>query len=124
MLTDNPIVPMLAVSDLGRARKFYEDVLGFKATQEHEEDITYESGGVKFGIYPSQFAGTNQSTAAGFLVTDLLAEKKDLESKGVTFEDYDLPGVKTDEGVATIGLERAAWFRDPDGNILALFQAK
>lgn len=122
MLTGNPIAPMLAVSDLGRARKFYEEVLGFKVTREDEVAVMYESGGVRFSIYPSQFAGTNQATSAGFIVPDVVAEKKSLEDKGVTFENYDLPDVKTEDGVASIGEERAAWFKDPDGNILALFQ--
>lgn len=124
MLTGNPIAPMLAVSDLGRAKKFYEEVLGFKATHEDEGGVMYESGGVTFGVYPSQFAGTNQATAAGFLVPDVGAAKKSLEEKGITFENYDLPDVKTEDGVATIGDEIGAWFKDPDGNILAIFQRR
>ena len=113
----------IAVSDLDRARRFYEDTLGLKAREERTDGVSYETGGTWFLVYPSQFGGTNQATCMTFEVRDLDAAMDDLLGRGVTFEQYDLPGLKTDErGVAEIQDVRGAWFKDPDGNILAVVQ--
>ena len=82
--------------------------------------MTYEAGGTWFLVYPSQFAGTAQSTSMTFEVQDLAATVKELREAGVTFEEYDFPGLKTVDGIAEIQGERSAWFKDPDGNIIAV----
>ncbi|MBI4259079.1 MAG: VOC family protein [Actinobacteria bacterium] len=122
MLKATRVAATLAVSDIDRARRFYEDVLGFSVYREDPNGIVYEvpGAGANLFIYPSQFAGTNQATAATFEVQDIEATVATLREKGVAFEEYDFPGLKTEEGIATLGPEKAAWFKDPDGNILAV----
>jgi len=111
----------IAVSDLDRARKFYEETLGLKVRDQRSDGVIYEvGGGTAFLVYPSQYAGTSQSTAMSFTVDDVDQVVKELRDRGVTFEDYDLPGLTTTDGIAEIDGERAAWFKDPDGNILAV----
>jgi len=113
----------LPASDLGRARKFYEETLGLKLVEENESGIAFDTGsGSQVAIYPSGSGGTNQATAAEFEVGDLDVEMKDLRSKGIKFEEYDLPGLKTVDGVATLGPDKGAWFKDTEGNILAVVQ--
>ena len=111
----------IAVTDLGRARKFYEEVLGFPVIDERSDGIRYQAGGgTSFLVYPSQFAGTGTSTAMTFLVEDIKKEVSELRERGVAFEEYDFPGLKTVDGIAEIQGEKAAWFKDPDGNTLAI----
>jgi catechol 2,3-dioxygenase-like lactoylglutathione lyase family enzyme len=123
MLSSGKAVPTIAVSDLDRARKFYEETLGLKTKDERADGVTYETGaGTWFLVYPSQFAGTNKSTYMSFEVDDVEAAVKDLRDRGVTFEEYDFPGLKTVNGIAEIGGVKGAWFKDLDGNILAIGQ--
>ena len=82
----------------------------------------YRAGDARVFVYPSEFVGTNQATAATFQGGDIDAAVAELRGKGVTFEEYDLPEVKTENGIAQLGSDRGAWFKDPDGNILALIQ--
>ena len=113
----------LAVSDLGRARRFYEDVLGLEPVQEEDgELVAYRSGASTLNVYRSEFAGTNKATAVTWDVDDIDAAVRELKAKGVTFEHYDMPGLKQqgDLHVAEDGKMRIAWFKDPDGNILNL----
>ncbi|MBA3729144.1 MAG: VOC family protein [Actinobacteria bacterium] len=111
----------IAVTDLEGARKFYEGTLGLKPMDERSDGVRYEAGkGTWFLVYPSQFAGTAKSTYMTFEVEDLEAAVKELRGRGVVFEEYDLPGLKTTEGIAEIQGVRGAWFKDPDGNILAV----
>ncbi|HEY3210758.1 MAG TPA: VOC family protein [Actinomycetota bacterium] len=116
---------MLPASDVERAKSWYADHLDLKPTTEDPTGVQYKTGdGTEFWIYPSQYAGTNQATAMGFLAKDLSTEMDDLKSRGVTFEEYDIPGVKTVEGIADFGNgERGAWFKDSEGNIIALFES-
>lgn len=115
----------IAVSDLDRGRKFYEESLGLKTKEERSDGILYETGDTWFLVYQSSFAGTNQATAMAFEVADLETTAEDLRGRGVTFEQYDFPGLKTDErGIAEIEGNRAAWFKDLDGNILAVNQRR
>jgi catechol 2,3-dioxygenase-like lactoylglutathione lyase family enzyme len=119
MLGESPAAATIAVSDLDRARKFYEETLGLQAKMEDPGGIMYGSGDSMVLVYPSQFAGTSQATVATWMVADLDATVDQLTSKGVTFEQYDMEGLKTDErGIAALGELRGAWFKDPDGNIL------
>lgn len=111
----------LPVSDLDRARKFYEETLGLTPRQERPDGVVYEvDAGSPILVYPSQFAGSNQATAASFTVDDVTAAAETLRGKGVTFEEYDLPGLKTENGIAELEGNKGAWFKDPDGNILAI----
>ena len=84
--------------------------------------IIYRSGDATFSLYPTEFAGTAQHTLGAFLVRDVGATVADLRAKGVTFEDYDQPGLKTVDGIAELGGTQGAWFKDPEGNILSVVQ--
>ena len=108
--------------DLEATRRFYEDVLGAQAVSEDPGGIIYRSGDSQFSLYPTEFAGTAQHTLGAFLVRDVEATVAELRGKGVTFEDYDLPGLKTVNGIAELGGIRGAWFKDPEGNILSVVQ--
>jgi catechol 2,3-dioxygenase-like lactoylglutathione lyase family enzyme len=111
----------IAVSDLDRARKFYEETLGLTPRDQRSDGVLYGAGkDTAFLVYPSQFAGTSQSTSMSFAVDDVDQVVKELRNRGVTPEEYDLPGLKTVNGIAEIEGERAAWFKDPDGNIIAV----
>jgi catechol 2,3-dioxygenase-like lactoylglutathione lyase family enzyme len=113
----------IAVSDVDRAKKFYEGTLGLTVVEEAPDGVRYETGDTWFLVYPSSFAGTNQATAMAFEVPDIEATVNDLNGRGITFMQYDLPGLKTDDrGIVEIEGSRAAWFKDPDGNILAIDQ--
>src|SRR5262245_3063688 len=114
--------PMLAVKDVARARRFYEDVLGFTPVANDMDDILqYHAGDLVFVVYPSQYAGTNRATALTWTVGDQLeGAVEELKAKGVTFERYDLPDTVREGDVHVSGGIRNAWFKDPDGNIHAL----
>lgn len=121
MLESAAAYATIAVSDLDRARTFYEETLGCKVRDQRSGGVFYEAGqGTSFLVYPSQFAGTSQSTMMSFTVDDVDQTVKELRERGVTFEEYDFPGLTTTDGIADIEGERAAWFKDPDGNIIAL----
>lgn len=123
MLKGYESATMIPTKDLEKARPFYEDVLGFSVNWEGPNGVNYQSGGTTFSVYPTQFAGTAQHTLIGWKVDDIESVVDDLTSKGVTFEQYDMPELKTDaKGIAMMGEEKGAWFKDPDGNILSLMQ--
>ena len=123
MLGKTDATPMIAVKDLDRARKFYEDTLGLKPVDEQgSEVVTLKSGDTIFNVYRSEFAGTNKATALNFDVDDIDAEVRELKDKGVMFEHYELEGL-TPKGDVYVGEGmKTAWFKDPDGNILSLFE--
>jgi catechol 2,3-dioxygenase-like lactoylglutathione lyase family enzyme len=119
MLGNKDAGATLAVSDIDRARDFYENTLGLTAIQEDPGGILYKSGNSVVLVYPSEFAGTNKATAASWAVgEDFDAVVQDLTAKGTTFEHYDLPDTTREGDIHTIGDFRAVWFKDPDGNIL------
>ena len=120
MLSNLEIYAVVPASDLGRAREFYEGKLGLTPDEERDEGVLYKVKSSKFLLYETSFAGTAQNTAATWVTDDLDGEMADLRSRGVVFEDYDFPGLKTENGVATSEGGRAAWFKDSEGNILAL----
>ena len=123
ILADAPVSAGLPASDIERARAFYEGTLGLPIAQDLEGALTFGCGnGTMVFVYPSEFAGTNQATAAGWQVGDIEAAMEELRSKGVTFEEYDLPGLRTVDGIATFGPTKSSWFKDTEGNILALIQ--
>jgi catechol 2,3-dioxygenase-like lactoylglutathione lyase family enzyme len=122
MLGDKNAIATVSVKDLAVARKFYEGTLGLKvASTAGAEAFTLDSGGSQIIVYRSQFAGTNQATAINWMVgAEMDGIVKALEEKGVAFEHYDLPGATRTGSVHAFGDLKSAWFKDPDGNILAL----
>ena len=122
MLGGKDAAATLAVSDLQRARDFYESTLGLQPLQEDLGSVLYKSGSSMLLVYPSEYAGTNQATAATWAVgDDLEAIVDELKSKGVSFEHYDdLPDTTREGDVHAMGELRGVWFKDPDGNILSL----
>ena len=126
MLGKANATPMIAVKDLDRARKFYEETLGLEAKEEMGgEVLTVQSGSTPITVYKSEFAGTNKATALTFEVDNLEDEVSELKGKGIFFEKYDLEGL-TPKGdfYEGEGGFKTAWFKDPDGNILSLFEGK
>jgi catechol 2,3-dioxygenase-like lactoylglutathione lyase family enzyme len=121
MFADSPSRPTIAVRDKAKAIGFYRDVLGFKLVDANQPGATFACGGGTFlEIYPSEFAGTAKNTVAGFEVPDLEKAISELRLRGVSFEEYESP--KTIGGIAQLGPNRGAWFKDPDGNIFALVE--
>jgi catechol 2,3-dioxygenase-like lactoylglutathione lyase family enzyme len=125
-LGGSKVIPVIAVSDMDRARDFYEQVLGLSSGEQRADGGTRYAcgGGSSIHVYPSpDNAGSSTATLAGFEVTDIEAAVEELGARGVTFEQYDLEMLKTDErGIARLGDAKSAWFKDPDGNILSLNQ--
>jgi catechol 2,3-dioxygenase-like lactoylglutathione lyase family enzyme len=122
-LSDSSVEAVLAVSDLDRARHFYEQQLGLVPGDDEQDAVRYPCAhGTRILIYLSpENAGRSPATLAGWFVDDLDQTMDDLGSRGVSFERYDQPGLKTDErGVFDGGRFRAAWIKDPDGNTMAL----
>jgi catechol 2,3-dioxygenase-like lactoylglutathione lyase family enzyme len=122
MLDSSPVVAVVAVADLDRGKEFYGGTLGLKESGVDEPGgVLYLCGGnTQLLVYQSNFAGKNQATAAAWQVADLDAEVSALRSRGITFERYDMPGVTREGDVHSFGNRRAAWFKDPEGNILNL----
>jgi catechol 2,3-dioxygenase-like lactoylglutathione lyase family enzyme len=113
----------IPATDVARARKFYEGKLGFKPTQETADGVIYEfAKGTACFLYPTPNAGTSQASQAFWQVEDIEREVAELKARGVTFERYDMPGM--DENcIVTDGGAKAAWFKDTEGNIMAVIQS-
>lgn len=124
MLSAAPMQAALPASDMERAKRFYRDTLGLTISREAEDAVHFESGGTEFFIYPTANAGQAPHTLAAWIVADLDAEMADLRGRGVTFEEYDLPGLTTVNGVAELVTMRGAWFKDSEGNILGVSQPR
>jgi len=123
MLQDSPMFAYIPAKDVARARQFYESKLGFKPKEETAGGVIYEFGrGTACFLYPTPNAGTSRASQAFWSVEDVDAEMEALKARGVVFEDYDMPGEKSAAGAITAGGAKAAWFRDSEGNILALIQ--
>jgi predicted enzyme related to lactoylglutathione lyase len=121
MLADKDAVATIAVKDLKVAKKFYGDTLGLKAAPVPEPEVlNYKSGNSTVLVYKSQFAGSNKATAVTWIVDDVESTARDLKAKGISFEHYDFPGMTRKGDVHIAGKSKAAWFKDPDGNILAV----
>jgi catechol 2,3-dioxygenase-like lactoylglutathione lyase family enzyme len=125
-LSDHTVDAAMAVSDLERAKGFYEGQLGLVPGEVEEQGVRYPCAqGTGIFIYLSpENAGRSPATLAGWSVDDLDQTMAELGSRGVVFERYDQPGLKTDErGVFDAGRFRAVWVKDPDGNTIAITQA-
>ena len=122
MLKDKDASATIAVKDIERARTFYKDVVGLTPMPAAEPGVApFKSGTSSILVYQSDFAGTNRATAATWMVDDELdSTVKTLKSRGVSFEHYDMPGVTRQGDIHLTGKSKAAWFKDPDGNIIAL----
>jgi hypothetical protein len=106
-----------------RARRFYEEKVGLKPTRELAGGVVYEfANHTSCFLYPTPNAGTSKASQAFWEVADVEREVADLRARGVTFEDYDTPGLKTVNGIATAGGAKAAWFKDTEGNTMAIIQ--
>lgn len=122
MLGDREAVATIPVKDLKTARRFYEETLGLEpAGDEDPEYSAYRSGSSSILVYRSQYAGTNKATAVTWPVGDAVEDiVRALKAKGVTFERYDMPGTTRKGDVHVTGDHKAAWFKDPDGNIIGI----
>jgi catechol 2,3-dioxygenase-like lactoylglutathione lyase family enzyme len=123
MLKDAAIVPYIPVQNMERARKFYEGKLGLRVKEEYAGGVIFECGKGSWAfMYKSAGAGTSKASTAFWSVTDIEAEVADLKARGVVFEEYDQPAFKTVNSIATGGGAKTAWFKDTEGNILAVSQ--
>jgi predicted enzyme related to lactoylglutathione lyase len=123
MLQNSPMYAYIPAKDVARARKFYEVKLGFEPTQVMEGGVVYEcAGGTACFLYLTPNAGSSQASQAFWSVDDIDREIEALKARGVAFEDYDMPGEKSPSGAVTAGGAKAAWFKDSEGNIMALVQ--
>ena len=122
-LSDGVVEAVIAVSDMDKAKEFYEGKLGLSGgTEEGDGGVTYTCGdGSKIHVYPSpDNAGKSGATLAGGVVSDVDATVDELAGNGVSFEQYDEPLKTNEKGIAEMGEIRSAWFKDPDGNIMAV----
>jgi catechol 2,3-dioxygenase-like lactoylglutathione lyase family enzyme len=123
MLNRTRVTAMLPVKDLARARSFYEKQLGLEpAGLKPDGKFVYLCGGTELALFPRPGGTKAEHTAISFKVDDIRSAIRELEQRGVQFADYDLPGLKTVEHVCVLGSEKAAWFQDPEGNILCLHE--
>ena len=124
-LSASAVSVMLPMHDADRTQKFYSDQLGlpFEGTNDEGSLMYRLAGGIQLMMLPRPDEKPLGSTAMSFEVGNLEEEIADLESRGVGFEDYDMPGLRTENHIATMGHEKAAWFLDPDGNVLCLHQS-
>jgi catechol 2,3-dioxygenase-like lactoylglutathione lyase family enzyme len=122
MLNESSVFAVVAVKDMAQAKQFYGETLGLKPAMDEDAGggVMYQSGNGRIYIYSSQYAGTNQATVAGWEVSDLEGAIAELKGKGITFEHYDFPDVEHQGDIHIMGGTKAAWFKDPEGNILSL----
>ena len=121
MLSDRRVYSTIPAADLARAQKWYEDKLGLKPRASELMGSIYDMGeGTGFLLYPTPNAGQAPNTLMTFASTDVRGDVTALRKRGVIFEEYDFPGLKTEDGVARLGDRDGAWFKDSEGNILAI----
>ena len=125
MLGEHPITPVLLATNLAEAREFYHDKLGLEILTENENAITFKcGGGTHLDVTKSTVGTADSQTQASWQVNDIRAEVAELRARGVKVEDYDMPGLKTEDGIADIGFAWAAWVTDPGKNALGILQIK
>ena len=123
MLTNAAVTTMLPVKDMARARNFYEGCLGLRAgNSKADGKFEYEVGGSTLALFPKPEGTKAEHTAISFRVEDIATAIADLKRSGVVFEDYDFPGFKTVNHVCVLGSEKAAWFKDTEGNYLCIHE--
>ena len=125
MLGNSRVHPVLLATDLAQTRAFYHDKLGLDILVENEEALEFRcGGGTKLVVTKSTVGTADSQTQIGWEVDDLRAELADLRSRGVSIEEYDLPGLKTEDGIADFGFAFMAWIIDPGKNALSILQYK
>jgi catechol 2,3-dioxygenase-like lactoylglutathione lyase family enzyme len=123
MLKDRRVHAVLPVADLAKAKVWYQEKLGLSPVSEDPGGAFYEAaGGTRFSLYPTPNTSRGGHTQLGFTTSDIEAEVGELKQRGVVFEEYDFPGLKTENSIASPGPIRAAWFKDSDQNIIGLIQ--
>jgi len=124
MLANSRVAAILPAVDLARAKEFYEKKLGLLLVDTPVAGAMFEGGqGTVLALYPRETPTKADHTVAGWVVDDIEAVVDALRKRGVVFEQYDMPGMKTDErGIATLGPGKSAWFKDTEGNILSIFE--
>jgi len=120
MLENATASATLPAKDLARARAFYEEKLGLKPAEDSPDGLRYECGDGRFLLFESAGEPSGTHTQLGWQVENLETAVEQLRRNGVVFEEYDLPGFKTVNGIAQYGDDRGAWFKDSEGNLLAL----
>jgi catechol 2,3-dioxygenase-like lactoylglutathione lyase family enzyme len=129
MLKDGRVATRLPAEDLGRARRFYAEKLGLEPSEERPGGLLYRAGSCEFGVFESAGTSPGSFTQMGWEVDDIEGTVNELRARGVVFEEVDLPGLKTVDGIAEVEGnypskggkgERAAWFRDSEGNMLGI----
>src|SRR5687767_3671744 len=119
MLGEHPVHVVLLSLDLAATKAFYHEQLGLEILDENEEAITFKCGGQSsIAVTKSTVGTSDEQTQAGWFVPDLEAELAELRSRGVVIQEYDMPGLKTTDGIADLGFARAAWIVDPHKNAL------
>ena len=125
MLGEHPVHVVLLSLNLAETKAFYHDQLGLQVLDENEEAITFRCGGQSsIAVTKSTVGTSDEQTQAGWFVPDLEAELAELRSRGVAIQEYDMPGLKTTDGVADLGFALAAWIVDPHKNALGILQLK
>jgi catechol 2,3-dioxygenase-like lactoylglutathione lyase family enzyme len=125
MLGDHPIDVVLLATDLAESKDFYAGKLGLEILRESEEEIVYKCGGdSQLAVTKSTIGTADEQTQAGWRVDDLATEIAELRSRGVEIQEYDMPGLKTVDGVADLGFALIAWIVDPHRNALGIIQLK
>jgi catechol 2,3-dioxygenase-like lactoylglutathione lyase family enzyme len=123
LINQRPVQTTIPVSDVEKAAAWYEETLGFRPGRRLLDGIFYEAGdGTRFQLYETPNAGKSPATVMGLITPDIEADVRDLKGRGAVFEEYDLPGIRTVDSIATTDGARAAWFKDPDGNILGFLE--
>ena len=123
MLRDTEVAAVLPAKDMNRAKDFYRDKLGLEPMEPGDDNLMFLCGnGTRFLLYQTDNAGTAKNTQVGWGTDNFDAEVEDLRGRGVVFEEYDFPGLKTENGIADTPMGKAAWFLDSEGNILSLFE--
>ena len=123
MLSDSSVTTMLPVKDMERARAFYERRLGLTpGGLRPDGKFVYRVGSATLALFPKPEGTKADHTAISFQVPDISAAIETLKTAGVVFEDYDFPGLKTVNHVCVLGAEKAAWFRDTEGNYLCIHE--
>lgn len=122
MISDHRTHTTLPAADLDRAKKWYGEKLGLQPATENPGGIFYVMGGTRFILYPTPNDTRAGHTQMGIATEDIETDVKDLKRRGVVFEEYDFPGLKTESSIATTGDIRAAWFKDSEGNMIGIVQ--
>ncbi len=123
MLINARVAAALPSQDYERAKSWYKEKLGLSPTEETSEAAYYNcADGTRFFIFPSSGKASAEYTQVGFEVSDIEAEVAELKQAGVVFEEYEIPGLKTEHSITNMLTERSAWLKDSEGNLIALFE--